>query len=388
MAITMNSVRTFTGYFPLWGVSFDSEECGLMGGRVLVCKPYEEEWRKILKSDVLIEFSKYHQQNITGIEPQPCLCLTYPLYDDISFGMSKHAEAHNIPVVDTEQALPDQGELPAAIEQQLNDINIQISDAIITLRLLKSGWFHDPRLIEYSFMSSDDFSQVLRVPGPYRQLFMAGFDERFPTFYQLSISDLSKTRDDQSPLSEIWNLIQRYRQSGGNMAVEIAIQNFNNAYSLVGNVSYEQKIAFLFTSLDAVMGGMSLRKKGNKYFLNKTEMTLLFKDRIYEVLKNANIPFAENEARWLDSIRSVRNPIAHGAKESMEKVAEENFERLLALIRIILKRYISFSTRWNTDRQRIAQLSGLEENTSLVEAFNKVLENSFLGSTEAGLLLV
>jgi hypothetical protein len=349
----MENKKTFTCYFPLWGFGFDSEEAGIIGGKVFGCKPYQKEWQNILKSDVLKEYAAYRSTVVWEVEPQFCLCITYPL--------------------SIEESLYD------GVERHQEEIYQQIRDALLALRLFRKGWIMDPYLVEYSFMDNSNF--ILRSPGPYRQIFMAGFDNNFPEFYVLDPKELSYTQDEKKPLRKIFDLIAKYRESGGNQSVEIAIENFGLSYSLPGNISWEQKISFLFTALDAMLGGMSLHRRNNRYYLRDTEMEVFFRERIQQVLSLCGNSSAEEESKWVDSLRQLRNPIAHGSRSGVEKDAEESFDRFQDVIRNILKHYMAFSVRFKAQKTQIAGILGMEPTTGLTEMYNKALEISHLNIT-------
>jgi hypothetical protein len=349
----MDNKKTFTCYFPLWGFGFDSDDAGIIGGKVIGCKPYREEWQNILKSDVLKEYASYRSTPVWDLEPQFCLSITYALSNDESLleGIGRHQEK----------------------------IYQQIRDALLALRLFRKGWIMDPYLVEYSFMDNDNF--IIRNPGPYRQIFMAGFDNNFPDFYSLDPKDLTYSVNENKPLRKIFDLISDYRNSGGNQSMEVAIENFGLSYSLPGNISWEQKISFLFTALDAMLGGMSLHRRNNRYYLRDTEMEVFFRERIQQVLSLCGYSNAEEESQWVDSLRHLRNPIAHGSRSGVEKDAEESFERFQEVIRSILKHYMAFALRYKTGRTQIAELLGLELTTGLTEMYNKALEISHLNDT-------
>ena len=342
--------RTFTCYLPLWGLGFESEETGIVGGMVLGGKPYQDEWQKILKSDVLKEYATYQNIPLWEVEPQFCLSTTYRL---------------------------SQGEtLYDGIGLYQGEIYNQIRDALLALRLYKKGWIIDPYLVEYTYMDSGNY--IVRVPGPYRQIFIAGFENDFPEFYKLQPNDLAYSIKGNGPLQSIFNLISQYRQSGGNQSVEIAIENFELSYSLPGNISWEQKISSLFTSMDAMLGGMSLHFSKGKYYLRETKMELFFRERIQKVLVLCGYPEAENESKWVDSLRKLRNSIAHGSRSDLEEEAKGEFERFQDVVRSILKHYMAFALRYKTLKHQIAKILKVEPTISLTEMYNKALEVSCL----------
>ena len=351
--------KTFTSYFPLWGVSFDSNERGNLGGRVNICRPYPVEWRKILKEDIVRAFECFYGTRLNITDPIPCISITMPQESEVTL---KTARLDHLAAVQSDS-----------------------DDAVTVLRLLKPGWFMDPRFAEYTFMSSDYY--IEREPGPYRQLMFRTLFEPTAASYSLSINELRRTLEEETPASRLWSLLQNYRQSGKNAAIEIALTNFNLSYSL--HVSNSQKLGFLFTALDAIFGGMSLHKKKGKLYLRNTLMKDFFEDRLFHFMTLIEDPKAKEDIAWIKKhMRSLRNKIAHGSLGDNQKLAGKHHERMLDLLRRIIPAYLKFCTFWNQFHDRIQEsLELAPEGQSLVEAFNKAISRSIANDAYATQLL-
>jgi hypothetical protein len=358
----MNQEHTVTSYFPLWGVELETKEAVRLGEHITLEKPSLNEWGNIINMELILEYGKYHEESILGISPQPCLVLNILLEDGTLF--------------------------EDVYDKYKEFIYSYIDDAVLTLRLLKKGWFMHPMFIEEVHIPNNGLKNF-RTRRPYRQMFLAGLNNNFPEFYKLELSDLSPKTDLISHIFKISSLIKRYKESGLNQPAYTAIENFHLAYALPGHIESEQRLNFLFTALDAMLGGMSLRMDGKKWRLNNTEMTIFFKERLLEILKLSNTFDAEESANWMDTtIRKLRNKLAHGKKQSVTTESNEVYEQLLSIIRILLINFLQFSIRWNENRESIVNILNLDENLSLVESYNKVIELSFLGNISAKKILV
>jgi hypothetical protein len=171
--------------------------------------------------------------------------------------------------------------------------------AVTVLRLFKAGWFLDPQLAESTFVLG---SLRARRVGPYRQAFLV--PQEATAFaqpllpYSLHIAELTTLQDGPGPIAKIWNLLEAYRSNGSDHAsVDIALENFNRFFGL--QLSGVQRVMYLFTALDAMLGGMSAREIGN------VRLKASFQARVQAAFDAAGAalqPFDPGEvARWLDS---------------------------------------------------------------------------------------
>jgi hypothetical protein len=158
------------GYFPLWGVTFDSEEVGIVGDSILAYIPYQKEWEHIQKHTIYMENIR---ANLTS-KPPVCLSIQEPLEDNetVSHGYNR-----------------------------LGDIMRQAArEAMLALRLYKAGWSLDPELAEHVFISG---YEKIRIPGPYRQVFMNSNRNNLPSHYELLLDELSTSPEQASPITRV-----------------------------------------------------------------------------------------------------------------------------------------------------------------------------------------
>jgi hypothetical protein len=126
-------------------------------------------------------------------------------------------------------------------------------------------------------------------------------------------------------------------------------------------------------ALDAMLGGMSARRIGSvplrqRYFQRRVQAALSVTD--YQSLDIVV------EAKWLDSRdggRGLRNAIAHGDVSTITFDVDAVVPRLQQIVRLILRQFIVFAIRWDSDSESIAARLNLPQS-SLVAAYNKVLE--------------
>jgi hypothetical protein len=332
----------FTGYFPIWGCTFDSDGAGLVGGRVMAYIPYPDEWRQVQKSDVWRERFVNNPGSLDGPEPPVCLVVGEVLQED----EDSAAGFHRLSATMIEQA----------------------QDAVLVLRLLKSGWFLDPELSERIF-SHGFFNQ--RLVGPYRQAFLGGIPQGILPRYQLGIDKLATKKDQVTITTRMWQLIENYRGGRAHRA-DIAIGNFNRSYGY--QLMSTQRAAFLFTALDAMLGGMSAKRIGEVTFQSR------FRNRVVAAL-NLAVETIEGvkpneEAEWLDSKgRQIRNALAHGRPNTVAEEAEKSYDRLQSIVRVLLRQYIEFSIKWGLRSGEIGQRLGLPVNCPPAAAYNKVLDS-------------
>jgi hypothetical protein len=99
--------------------------------------------------------------------------------------------------------------------------------AVTALLLYRPGWFLQPEQAMYAFYASSPVSNILRAPGPYRQVFVSDPTHVPMPLFELKLDELTQGLDSPHPIMAIWELLQDYRRSGCNSSVEIAIENFN-----------------------------------------------------------------------------------------------------------------------------------------------------------------
>jgi hypothetical protein len=342
--------QLFTGYFPLWGASFDSEEVGLIGSRVMAYVPNEDEWRQVSKTDVWIEHLR-----IGVTAPPLCVVVAEPVEEN------EDAEAAMV-----------------RLESQMTG---DAETGILALRLLQAGWFLDPALAEQTF-TLGPINQ--RRVGPYRQAFLNGVPSGSPRGYSLSIQSLITKPGQTAPANRMWQLIRQYRDAQPNSSAAIAIDNFQRSYAY--QMPGAPRVAFLFTAIETMLGGMAAPRFG------EVEINSAFPDRLAAALRAH--PLLEGtmqsreDAGWMSSSgREIRNAIAHGNVAAVQQEATENYERIQAIVRLILQQYIEFSVKWATDSTGIAARLGISKESSTAGAYNRVLDVQVYGNTKTSDLL-
>jgi hypothetical protein len=355
--MTAKAPDVLRGYFPIWGTTFDSDDVGIVGGCVVAYIPHKDEWWQVQKSDVWRERFKYDPSSLKGPKPPVCLVAGEVLKEGESFldGLSRLGAS----MVD------------------------DVSDAVLALRLLKAGWFLDPELSERVF-ACGIFNH--RLAGPYRQVFLEGVPDDAPPGYDLCISELALEKGQAAPATNVWQLIRRHRREGAHASADIAIENFHRSYGY--QLSGVGRVSFLFTALDAMLGGMSARRIG------EVEMKSRFRDRVVAALRalaetGAGGEVEPNaEASWLDSQgRHIRNAVAHGRPSDVATEAEEGYDRIQLLVRLLLRQYLEFGIKWAAQSKEISARFDLSAQCTPAAAYNKVLEAHAREVTDASDLL-
>jgi hypothetical protein len=206
-----------------------------------------------------------------------------------------------------------------------------------------------------------------RVAGPYRQAGLSGAVEGAFAAYELRLDDLITAPDDEPPIAQLFGLVQAYREQGTG-AADIAIRNFGHSYgyTLTGTA----RALMLFTALDAMLGGMSVRQIG------LYKVTTTFAERLQQALElgpESPRRWAESESAWLDSEgRRLRNALVHGRPSEVADFADGSHERIRAVVRHVLTLYIEFCVQLSLEMP----LAKGEEAQSPVAEFIAAVESS------------
>jgi hypothetical protein len=345
--MSTNEPRLFTGYFPLWGATFDSDSVGIVGGRTVAYVPDPSEWNLVQKSDVWFE-RWLNSGDPTG--PKPPLCL--------------------VTILD----VGDDEEVVEATEQRRPVAQAEARTAVLTLRLWKAGWFLDPALAEEIFRC-ELLNQ--RLVGPYRQAMLGGDLGGTPAPYELSITELSASHDEVTPVARLRERLDHYRLSCAHASADIVIDNFNRSYGY--QIAPTARAAFLFTALDAMLGGFSARR------VEGVRLRSRFRARVTGAVRR--MTDYESEAAWLDEEgRAIRNAIAHGHPASVSERAGAAYERLQAIVRAVLRQYIDFSVAWSVDADPMRERLELQPDASPMASYNALLEARARGEASAALL--
>jgi hypothetical protein len=345
--VTGNAIPTLNLYFPLWGAGFDSEATGAIGPGVMVYVPRAEEWRTIQKTDVWK--AQWGSEGGRGEGPTPpcCIVLATPLGSADS--------------------------IHAAIDEIGGGLLSMAHDAVTALRLYRPGWFLQPEQAMYVFYAPSLLWNIVRAPGPYRQVFLSDPTQVPMALFELKPDELTQQLDSPRPIMAIWELFREYRRSGGNSSVEIAIESFNRSYGF--QFRPQSRASNLFTALDAMLGGMGTGKIGRVPVDPRG-----FARRVEAALKAASPRFPgepDDAARWLNSDRGgrgLRNEIAHRSGSKVETQAQDAYERLQSIVRTLLLQYLKFSTVWARQHDEIAERLGLAADSSLSAAYVTILE--------------
>ncbi len=316
---------------------------GLVGGNIMAYIPTADEWKQICKSDVWME-RWGHQPLLQG--PPPPVCLV------------------------ARESVGEGEDMTAAVNRLGYSMIAEADSAILALRLFKEGWFLDPWLSEIIF-SQGMFN--IRYVGPYRQAFMTRPQEDFipnEGTYRLEIHELSVREDEHSPVKPYWDLVHNYH-AANHTSGDIAIENFHRSYDW--HTYAAVRAAFLFTAVDAMLGGMSARDIGEMKM--ETGFHDRFKAAMQVPLLGVSPSDAQREADWIDtSGRRMRNEIAHGRTSEAESAAKAGLERLRRDARVLLRQYLAFSIRWEKDHDRIQTRLRLPAKCSPAGAYNVALE--------------
>lgn len=335
-------------YFPLWGASFDSDAVGMIGPGVVAYVPYGDEWRTIQKTDV------WHAQwgsqggGVEGPAPPCCIVAAAPLAGCESMDEALDASA-------------------AALMEAART-------AVTALRLYRAGWFLQPEHVMPVFSAPALLPNIVRAPGPYRQIFVAG-EVHAPDMpgYALKIDDLTQLAGEPGPIGATWDLLTAYRDTGGNTSVEIALAGFNHSYGF--QLLPPSRAANLFTALDAMMGGMSAWRIGRVAIKPRG-----YARRVEAALRHAESALPDDPrklARWLHSEsggRGLRNAIAHGSGREVEAESQQAHERLQAIVRALLRQYVHFATIWAEESEATAARLRIAPDNPLAAAYVTTLE--------------
>ncbi|NMM50838.1 hypothetical protein [Marinigracilibium pacificum] len=250
-------------------------------------------------------------------------------------------------------------------EKLINDSISIIKDVVYALRLYKFGWFMNPLFTEIVF---ENGMLINRLPGHYRQSFYYNAENN-PAIhysYELSKEDFS----DNSSLLKIYRLLVEYK-GHSNTSVDIAIDSFNSAFGY--QIKLKDQLNFLFTSLDAAMGGMSAS------YIDNIKLKARFKERLQTLIDCAGLAITNEQLNWFDDYknggRAIRNGIAHGNWGiDLENIAEQNFENIYEVIKNVLIEYINFCTVYSINPALISDNFDITKANSYCGIFNKVLE--------------
>ena len=345
--MTEAAIPTLSLYFPLWGAKFDSEGVGAIGPGVLVYVPHVEEWRTIQKTDVWMAQWRSEGGLGTGPTPPCCIVLSTPLGTSDS--------------------------IDVAIEEMGEGLLSMARTAVTALRLYRPGWFIQPELALYTFYAPSLALNIVRAPGPYRQVFASDPSYIPMTRFELKLDELTQRLDFPRPITAIWELLQEYRRSGGNSSIEIVIDGFNRSYGF--QLRPPSRAANLFTALDAMLGGMGTWKIGRVQIDPRG-----YARRVEAALKSASPHFPgdpHDAARWLHSDRGgrgLRNEIAHRSGSKVESGAQRAYPQLQSIVRALLLQYLHFSIVWVRHRDDIVARLGLAADTALSAAYVTTLE--------------
>lgn len=342
------SIPLLNLYFPLCGADFDSDGVGWIGGDVAVYVPDAEEWHTIQKTDVWM--AQWRSEGGRGEGPTPPCCI----------------------IAGTELGGADS--IYAAIEEMGETLLTAARTAVTALRLFRPGWFLQPEQVLYVFYAPSLPLNVVRAPGPYRQVFVAGPTHIPMERLNLKLDDLTQRLDSPGPIAATWKLLEDYQCAGRNASVEIAIESFNRSYGF--QLRPASRAANLFTALDAMLGGMSAWKIGRvpvkpRGYARRVEVALA-------CAASPEFPGDPHDAaRWLHSARGgrgLRNAIAHGDGSKVEPEAQRAYERLQSIVRVLLRQYLHFSTVWARQRDETAVRLGLAAESPLSAAYVTTLE--------------
>jgi hypothetical protein len=347
--------KLFLGYFPLWGATFDSDEVGIVGNNVAAYIPTTDEWRHVQKGDVWMERFRYDPSSLEG--PKPPLCLV--TIENIN--KNENYNTYDL------------------VRQFGNQMKHNAKDVVLALRLFKSGWFLDPELSEQVF-KFQGFN--VREVGPYRQVFLAGNQTDTPHGYELKVDEISRNKDETKHITQIWQLINQYRNKRTNTSADIAIENFHRSYGY--QLSGIQRASFLFVAIDAILGGLSTR------YIGQVSLQSKFRDRVSAglttlmqtntVQKNFK-PYTE--ADWLDTEgRNIRNSIAHGRSYAVAAHANDSYLRIQSIIRLLIRQFLEFSIKWAVNPLEISDLLDISSEIPPKAAYNKILDMYAQGVTD------
>ena len=292
------------GYYPLWGASFDSEEGGLVGPRVVASYPFEEEWFRLM--DFNTRSSAIMVDGAWVFDPKSLipLCLTtlFDLPDDSS----------------KQKAPPDRPRFDKRIDH-----------AITAMRLHKPGWFLTPYSAQVSITAG---GVVYTYPGLYRSMVPRLVDEKPFVPYELSLGDLHR-RHTQSPppLYEIYSALERLDDAPQKTGLRFALHLFNSSFAF--GLSKTHRCGLLFTTLEIVVGRMSNRRDDGK------SLRTSFQKRLHRALELSGVSSPGEKAAWTNSRdggRGIRNAIAHG-RLLEDTTLDQALTQLMVVVRWALR---------------------------------------------------
>lgn len=346
--MTDSTIPTLRLYFPLWGASFDSDGVGGIGRGVGVYVPDAHEWQTIQKTDVWMAQWRSEGGRVEGPTPPCCIVISARLGSADS--------------------------IYAAIEETGETLLSMARTAVTALRLFRPGWFLQPEQAMYVFYAPSLPLNIVRAPGPYRQVFVSGPTHLPLARFELKLDELTQRLDSPGPIAATWDLLQDYRRSSGNTSVEIAIESFNRSYGF--QLRPPSRAGNLFTALDAMLGGMSAWKIGRVPVKPRG-----YARRIEVALRSADSPAFPGDphevAGWLHSDRGgrgLRNAIAHGTGSAVEAEAQRACDRLQAIVRSLLRQYLHFAIIWARRHEDTAARLGLAAESPLAAAYVTALE--------------
>ncbi len=348
-------------YFPLFGVAFASDAVGEIARGVEAYVPKADEWRALLKTEMWkAQPDGASEPDGDADEPEPPCCIV----------------AHS--------QLPEGPHNPNEIAAFGNVLLGLARDAVVALRLLRPGWFLHPEQSMHLFYAPTLPLNVLRAPGPYRQVFVTGLEEPGLPKYDLPLAELTRTGGAPSTISAVWQLLQAYRRTGGDMSVELAIESFHRSYGY--QLAPRSRAGYSFTALEAMLGGM------NAWWIGRVPVKPRgYAQRVEAALRTSTAPqridSAQDASAWLASeqgARGLRNAIVHGVLDAGEAPARDAHERLQAIVRSVLYQYLQFAGLWLAHGPELAARLSLEADSPLAAAYVTTLE---AGARQPGSML-
>lgn len=323
-------------YAPLWGATLDTENVIVLSQELGLClyKPEPEEWHYVEKHDVWIE------RLGAGAPPSPCL------------------------VVMRER---DGDELARSGYERLGtEMIAAMSQGVSALRLAAPGWFLDPAIVSLTFAVPGGSWDIIRLPGPYRQVMLGMTMAPMPGY----IHETSDTGDGDDWGPPALLELMSSTLAASNSALTIALASFNRSYGYA--LPARDRAAELFTAIDAMLVGMSAQRVGRVKLRR-----FGFRRRVEHALAFAGEPAeaAAREAYWLDSQdggRGYRNALAHG-RTTHRGPDVDDILRLQAIVRRLLRALLLFEAS-RLDEPDLAEQLGLAPAAGSILLFNRWLE--------------
>lgn len=351
----MTAAAQLNLYCPLFGVGFDSDAVLELARGVAVYVPSVDEWRTVHKTDVWkvrrgAEGDVGADAGAVAAAPEPPCCIV------------------------AQTSLPDGPHHPGAIAAYGLALLAAARDAVVALRLFRPGWFLHPEQSMQVYSAPTLPLNVLRAPGPYRQVFVTGMHASSLAPYDLALGELPRSASISSPLERIWQLLQAYRLTGGDTSVEIAIECFNRSYGY--QLLPRTRAGNLFTALEAMLGRMSASRIGSVPVNSRG-----YARRAEIALRTSAAPQSIADAcatsAWLaaaDGGRGLRNAITYGEPDGGEAPALDAYERLQSIVRCVLYQYLHFAALWLVQRGELASRLALDEASPVAAAYVTALE--------------